>query len=535
MGAGRLRGRPNRNIILPNEQDWQPPNLIGGFTPRIASSVLEEFVAGHDAGDVLRELVQNEFDGGGTQLSVTFGKSSLTVVGTGRPIDANGWSRLNVILGTGIVVGGERATVEPKENGIGSKNFGLRSLFLFGDRIHVRSNGKMAVLDLPTMGTQQLRDADSRGRPGVSIHVPYRSERFQSLEPFTVEREQKAIDLIQSRLLATLVKLAVTGSRPGIRTLTLISQRTDRKLHWRQNAHTLRCGLKGVSTVRRTGKLSSVDRAKGERTQVQAFEEIEFSRQVTIPDEHANVRFPAYYRVSANSIRVCVSVPIRRGKVYRARQGQFYYPLQTPQSFTGNTVSVSAPFKLDADRTSLLDSTWNDWLAEKAAELTQDLLSEDWLPRFGADGHLALDAIGLAASGKFADKIAAHLREAACWPTQDATKRLAKASDIAIPDGSVLDKFLSSGRYLDRRLGESKDGADLALRSGAKQFTLNSLVRLRCAGDDPSSLSTKLGKQEADYHFPKYLLALADQERQDKMADAITSLSKHLSNQNRKI
>ena len=39
------------------------------------------------------------------------------------------------------------------------------------------------------------------------------------------------------------------------------------------------------------------------------------------------------------------------------QRGQFYYPLQTPQCFTGSAVSISAPFKLDADRTSLLDTT----------------------------------------------------------------------------------------------------------------------------------------------------------------------------------
>jgi len=67
---------------------------------------------------------------------VTFGKSDLTVTGSGRAINAKGWSRLDVILGTGTVMG-EADVIEPKENGIGSKNFGLRSLFLFGNRIHV--------------------------------------------------------------------------------------------------------------------------------------------------------------------------------------------------------------------------------------------------------------------------------------------------------------------------------------------------------------------------------------------------------------
>lgn len=528
----RRRARP-----LPTEQDWQPPILTGGFKPRIASSVVEEFVAGHDAGDVLRELVQNEFDAGGTQVSVRFGRSRLTVIGNGRPIDAKGWSRLDVILGTGTVVGGESdGIVQPKENGIGSKNFGLRSLFLFGNRIHVRSYGRMAVLDLPAMGTQQLVDAETRGRHGATIHVPYRSEKFQSLPPFTVEREQRALDHIRDRLLATLVKLALPGTRPGIRSLALVSERTGRKMNWRQKAENLRCKLENVSAVRRIGRLSTADPTTIEQARVQVFEEVEFSRPVAIPTEHADIRYPAYYRAPGTCVRICVSVPLRRGRVDLGQRGQFYYPLLTPQCFTGFAVSVSAPFRLDADRTSLIDSTWNDWLTKQAALLVQDLLSDDWLPRFGADAFLALDGTGVAAPRAFADKIAGHLRETACWPTQDfaSAKTLAKASDIVIPDRAELEGFLSSSRYLDKRLSGSKRAVDLALRNDAKRFTLNSLVRLRCAKEDEGKLSTKLATQEANYHFSSYVAALANAARQQGMARTITRLFKHLSNQNRK-
>jgi hypothetical protein len=337
----------------PRKKSGSPPVLTGGFKQRIASSFVEEFVAGHDAADVLRELVQNEFDAGGTQLSLTFGSSALTVVGNGRPIDAQGWSRLDVVIGTGSIIGGASGdSVQPKENGIGSKNFGLRSLFLLGNRIHVRSNGRMAVLDLPEMGTQQLEDAASLGRRGVSIHVPYRSEQYQSLAPFTVEWEQKALDHIEGSLLATLVKLVHPGPRLGIRKLSIVSDHNGRELHWRQRAENLKCEVKGVSAIRRIGRLHNVGRATTEHARSQSFEEIEFSRPITIPDNHASVPFPAYYRASGHSLRVCVSIPIRRGRADLARRGQFYYPLQTPQSFTGTSVSVSAPFKLDADRTS---------------------------------------------------------------------------------------------------------------------------------------------------------------------------------------
>jgi hypothetical protein len=49
--------------------DWEPPEIEGRFRTRIGASIVEEFVAAHDASDVLRELVQNEFDPGGHRVS----------------------------------------------------------------------------------------------------------------------------------------------------------------------------------------------------------------------------------------------------------------------------------------------------------------------------------------------------------------------------------------------------------------------------------------------------------------------------------
>ncbi|MEB0106888.1 hypothetical protein [Pseudomonas sp. MH9.3] len=126
--------RPARNqgkapIHQPSaEAEYVPPDFSGSRRTRIGSSFIEQFVAGHDASDVLRELVQNEYDGGGASLTLNFGGHSLEVVGTGRNIERNGWERLSVIVGTGNVLGSrQEEVVAPKANGIGSKNFGLRS------------------------------------------------------------------------------------------------------------------------------------------------------------------------------------------------------------------------------------------------------------------------------------------------------------------------------------------------------------------------------------------------------------------------
>src|SRR4051812_47618993 len=100
--------------------DWEPPDLAPSeLSYAVTSRVLEEFAQGHSIGDVLRELVQNEYDAQGRSLTVTFGKHGLEVHGTGRVIDTAGWRRLSVMLGTGRVVGADRE-VPQKMNGIGS-------------------------------------------------------------------------------------------------------------------------------------------------------------------------------------------------------------------------------------------------------------------------------------------------------------------------------------------------------------------------------------------------------------------------------
>ena len=135
-------------------------------------------------------------------------------------------------IGAGVVIGSnaDNRKVRPKENGIGSKNLGLRTLFLFGDRIYLRSSGKMAVLDLKTVGTLIGPDPATRGRRGVSIDVPYRVDRFDKLEPFTVEREQIALDMLATEIPFTLVKLALPVGGRSLNNLNVDATRSNRRI-----------------------------------------------------------------------------------------------------------------------------------------------------------------------------------------------------------------------------------------------------------------------------------------------------------------
>ncbi|SDA75387.1 MULTISPECIES: DUF3883 domain-containing protein [unclassified Janthinobacterium] len=529
---------PSRSIgirekvrILPSsikEPYYVPPDFTGSRRTRIGSSFIEQFVAGHDASDVLRELVQNEYDGGGETLTLTFGSRSLEIAGKGRNIDRNGWERLSVIVGTGNVMGSQQTeVVTPKENGIGSKNFGLRSLFRFGDEIHVRSGGQVALLDLQTQETGRERDQAWMGENGVRINVPYRQESTERLEAFSVEREEHAFDLMAARMPDTLVKLALSGKRRGLREVNIRSVRTGRMLRWRQEAKSERCRATGVTMVVRSGRLID-DKGKGP-----AFQEEEFSRSLEIPAEHAGRRFPAYYKLPGGRLKIAVSIPIARKRIDLGKQGHFYYPLKAPSSLTGCVVSISAPFELNTDRSGLNDLVWNDWLIDQAVELTIDLLKVEWFSRYGADAFKALVRNGVASPDRFFSKIAERLANDACWPTGARSKvQFARANEIVLPAAVEYSEFLGAARYLDPLLASDKATCDLVTAYGAKRFTISSLVRLRCADNTADALKTKLG-DDANFCFTNYRDAIAAIDMQKRQAAALSANPRQLTNQHK--
>lgn len=96
-GAGptprsRRRAKPASARATIAGQCWSPPDdSADGYKTKIGGSIIDQFVVGHDATDVLRELVQNEFDADGDVMAVTFGADQLSISGSGRPINKKGW------------------------------------------------------------------------------------------------------------------------------------------------------------------------------------------------------------------------------------------------------------------------------------------------------------------------------------------------------------------------------------------------------------------------------------------------------------
>ena len=537
----------NRSERLPVTEipaGWQKPDVADqDLQFRITRSVLDEFVEEHSASDVLRELAQNEFDAQGTSMEIVFSADSLHVRGNGVPIDAAGWKRLSVMLGQGQVAGSDQF-IRPKTNGIGSKNFGLKSLFSFGPRIFIRSAGLQTVLDYQR-GTlpKPWPEPDSKRKPGVEIQVPYRTVADGNLRPFGLEEEKIALDQFSQSLIPTLIKLVVPDSPKQLKRLVVKSERHDRRITWTQSAKKIDCSTRYVTGIERTLKAvrGQLDNSNSRQ---QTTREIEFQKSFEVPEEFRRVTFPSYFRASSRSrIKVGISVRMKGSQIDLSHRGQLFYPIGVPNGRSGNGISISAPFKMDMDRSTISgDDRWNRRLLQCAADLTMDLLTSDWLDRFGAPAYLVTFADeSLPESGnEYCAAIAKRLSSDECWPTRHVEKGrrqrtvFCTTSQIVIPDSEELDGFLGLNRYLDPRLAADERIQQAAMKFGARRFTINSLIRLRCAGKERQHLATRLDtSSEADRHFLNFPQPWANVERQKRFAHALDVFARKLSSQNR--
>lgn len=515
------------------EAAWSPPEIDPArMRYRVGTSFAAQFALGHDFPAVLRELVQNEYDAGGDTLEVEFESHSLRIRGTGKVIDKEGWSRLSVMFGTGRVPESD-LLIEAKANGIGSKNFGLRSLFLIGDTIHVRSGGWFSSLSLQYGAPEKpTRDPGSVGKRGVEIVVPYRSMPVNGLPAFDQAREEEALNELSSGLAATLTKLAVPGKKKSLERVSVRSDRQNRKLSWIQKARREKSGFRGVEALRRTIELTESAGVKETQS------ELEFGRSIVLPNEFQGKNIPSYFARPRGRIAIAVSVRTKKGRLLTDRPGRWFYPIGVDTDTTGNAVSVSAPFDMDADRSALLApsvSSWNKWLIHQAVELTVDLLRNVWYERFGSDAFVVLWPAFQSPANGFGDALRERLRSEALWPTRKRERkpRLSNAAELVLPSEPALDGFLEDARYPSPDLLKNQSTKEILRAVGAKVFGIHSLVRLRCAPSN-AVIATKLEKDIANFFYSDYQAALSGIELQLKFAKALDAVERKLSNENRK-
>ncbi|MHB1808130.1 MAG: protein NO VEIN domain-containing protein [Solirubrobacteraceae bacterium] len=512
------------------------------FSFRVGTSLLAEFALSHSPADILRELVQNEYDAGGTELSIDFGPEALVVHGNGQTIDKRGWKRLSVMLGTGLVAGGGDR-VDAKVNGIGSKNFGMRSLFLFGDRIDVASGGRRTILDR-TRGSldEPLPDPASTGASGVRITVAYRKAADGPLMPFDPGRELDALRTIVAELAPTLVKLSQPGKGKSLRSVIVRSARLGHVLRWRQTVRQVP-GATGV--LRRSIR---VDGARALQPGAPArIAEIEHQAVIVPPSTLPNRNLPGYFRATGGRVRLGISFRLKRNRLDLDAVGTLYYPLEASAARSGFPFSVSAPFDMNEDRSNIVDpqnSPWNGWLLEEAARFAVRILPGKLHQDYGVDAYSAFDSRtsdSNVASG-LKDEIGRLLRTEPCWPTR-ASRRgrrpvLATASDLVVPDNRALGDFaaatISPDATLDDSLAVRTEVCSFAARSGAKRFTVGSVVRIRCAGQDAAGLATRLDPRvDSDRSFTTFPDDLADLAVQRRFAAALDACEADLKDMHR--
>ena len=456
----------------------------------VGESVVEEFAQSHTPTDILRELVQNEYDARGTEISVHFGNDKLVITGNGNPIDAAGWKRLRVMLGTGLIPG-SNVYVTPKKSSIGSKNFGLRSLFTISDAIWVTSGGKWSVLHCRKGALPSPREAQDSPQRGVRIEVPYRQDKDGALEPFTPEKRREWIREISGSLAETLIKLSHPGQSQSLHRVVLKADGMP-EVAWTQRAKEIPTPAKGIQLIERR----AVRETAGQRKSIV---ELEYRARVRIPEAYRGKDFPTYFK-SGNNVWVGVSLRLDRGRPDTSSMGLVYYPLSAPLARTGNRVSLNAPFDLDNNRANIvspLSNSWNEWLIRQLVELTIRLLPADWYERFGAGAYLALEPSQRESTNHlieaYTNAIANHLRNEEAWASRERSRGkviFVAANELALPDKPDFDGFLGLSRCLDVKLAMNKRVVDLSSECGAQRFGPDSLVRLRCAGEDATGTRT---------------------------------------------
>ena len=427
------------------------------------------------------------------------------------------------MLGTGWVQNLD-TYVDPKESSIGSKNFGLRSLFTVGDVIWVFSGGKWSVLHCKKGALYPPREDLNSPRRGVRIEVPYRHSKLGALEPFTRERRSAWVEEMGHSVAATLIKLAHPDQSRSLCRVVL-NVEDGLGISWEQRAKEL------PSTRQRDEANSATGRAEECRSS-RKFRRARVQRQVQIPSSHRQKDLPAYYRSSRNRIWIGVSLRLKRGRPDVNSPGLVYYPLGGPLAQTGNFVSLNAPFEMDNNRANIvspLTSSWNQWLIQESVDLTVKLLTADWYQRFGAGAYLALD-VGESESGNqliqaYANTVIDHLGSARVWASRGRKRKrvtFVSADALVLPVKPEFDGFFDPEDYLDEMLARNGRLMKISYDCGAQYFGPDSLVRLRCAGEDASSLRTRPSKNgQGAWFFDDFDLLIRDLPMQVKFAQAL--------------
>jgi hypothetical protein len=390
--------------------------------------LLMEFLNDLRWDDIVTELVQNDLDQGASITRIRFDRDRLVAEGNGAAVDDEGWQRLTYVQGAG----GE---VPAKRNGIGIKNHGLRTCFLFGDDIAVRSGGKRIQLTLRREGpgTRFFPGAWEHPAPdedgpaeGCRIEVPFRTDVLHAPGGEGADLPvPNAADLSQLFLetCALAPKRYIGCLRPG-----LTSRYVLELVHWREGTYRFTYTVAPVGGAGRIlYRRRCLAESPGSKGQIYTEDAYLFASSTALP--HGRI-IPGFFRKGAR-IMLEVSWPVNtRGRPLNG-SGQFRYPIAYPgrdeNAATSTGVSFSGPFVSATARHAMAEAphTLNQDLAAECEEAVVRILAEHLVPRYGPDALQILEDPDLPRSHRF-ERITLECASAGALPAAPTSGRRAK-------------------------------------------------------------------------------------------------------------
>ena len=362
----------------------------GEFEHKLGPNIIEQFVKSHDLIGMIAELIQNDFDAKSRKTKIHFQEDRLVVNGSGIEIDTKGWERLSYWLGVGQDLA--------KKGGIGKKNFGLRSLFIIGNRLVISSGGYKTALDME-MGARQKRIKETTIYPDnfpFRLEVMYREEPFGKLSIFSKEHEEDLFNslteyliyFIQFLVCSKIQKLCTTKNGAVLSSpynIEIISDRLEKSIitnvkMW-EDKH-----IKGLLNRKINHKVIENGEINSKESRI---------TEILHPIEHLdNIplnEIPNYY-LSKNRKKVITGISFavdKKGKNPLLTSGKLFYPIGMTEKSTGLGFSLNGPFILDMDRDRIVhDDDWNKYLLTQTGKELGEVFSNKILPKYGPIAYL---------------------------------------------------------------------------------------------------------------------------------------------------
>ena len=319
------------------------------------------YLVGLSRNDLIAELVQNDLDQGATRTVISFESTSLICEGNGKPVDPEGWQRLQMILGAGDEVPAKRSR-------FGVKNHGLKAAFTIGDEIRLVSDRRAIIQTLyargrnmpPYPGASEYPIQDLQApTEGCRVIVQYRNA---DLEP--TQGEAVKLDAVTEGEIETLFRLAC-ASMPEQFAGIVSPEFTPRyeivlqhwklgKVRFRFSCTRPRKAVKGIEVFQRRCTVNGTYSPLPNPLREQSVRRLVALRSV-LKDRVAD-----FFR-RGNRCFIEASWPIDAKGKPRVGLGRYRYPIGYPASSrearTGHSTHFAAPFASDNERHA---PAWNE-------------------------------------------------------------------------------------------------------------------------------------------------------------------------------